>query len=66
MPAQNHPISRRAITRGAAWSAPAVAVALAAPATAASPGTSSGEYGLFVSAQNNGGYAGYAGSNAPV
>lgn len=53
--------------RGAAWSAPAVALASNAPAAVASPVTNpnqtSVDYGLYVSTQFNGGYFGYTGSN---
>lgn len=55
--------TRRTVLAGAAWSVPAVAVAGAAPALAASPTATTIDQGVFVSTQYNGGYVGYQGSN---
>lgn len=55
--------TRRVLLSGAAWTAPAVAVATAAPALAASPIRTYIDQGVFVSTQYNGGYVGYQGSN---
>ncbi|WP_106506897.1 amino acid oxidase [Brachybacterium timonense] len=56
-------VDRRTLVRGAGWAIPSAIVASAAPAFAASPVKSSGEYGLFVSTQYNGSYIGYNGAN---
>ena len=49
--------------RGAAFAAPVIIASAAVPAYASSQKVTTGEQGLFVSTQKNGGFIGYSGSN---
>ena len=62
--AQQSGLSRRQLAAGAAWATPVIAASAVVPAYAASAGNTAGsEYGLFVTTNCNGGWAGYSQSD---